>query len=184
VVEFEQHRLHRADDERERDEQQGHADAPLGVLQMEFHRTSGPVERQHHQARHDGGQRERQVDHRVDEPLAAELVAGEHPRHQKPEDRVDHRHADRDGQGHPKGFQRGAGGDRREEGRPTALGGLPHDGGQRQQDDHAEPDRRRTRQKGCGPGPPVGDNRPARVVGGLGPVDVGVGASRHPVAFL
>ena len=63
-VQFEQHGLHRAHHEGQRDEQQRQPDTPLGVLQMQFHRTARPVERQHDQARHNGGQRERQVDHR------------------------------------------------------------------------------------------------------------------------
>jgi dTDP-4-dehydrorhamnose 3,5-epimerase len=50
--------------------------------------------------------------------------------------------------------------------------------------DHAEPDRGRTDQRGRRPDPKARDNRPARVVGRPGPVNVGFGGCRHPVAFL
>ena len=90
------------------------ADAPLRVLQVDADQAVRAVQRQHHQAGDDRRQRERQVDDRVDQPLAGELVAGEHPRHQQSEEQVDHRHAGRDGQRDAERLQRRVGRDRRQ----------------------------------------------------------------------
>ena len=51
-------------------------------------RRARPVERQQQQPGHDRRQRERQVDDRVHDRLAAEVVADEHPRGDRPEHRV------------------------------------------------------------------------------------------------
>ena len=44
------------------------------MLQLKIDRATGSVQCQHHQTRDDGGQREGQVDHRVDETFAGEVV--------------------------------------------------------------------------------------------------------------
>ena len=106
AVQFQQHRLHRAHDERQRDEQQRDAHAPLGVLDVDSDGAVGPVQRQHHQAGHDRRQRERQVDDRVHQPLARELVPRQHPGDQQPEEQVDHRDRKRDRQRHPERLDR------------------------------------------------------------------------------
>ena len=79
AVELEQHRLHGAHDERQRHEQQREHDRRAGVGDMDAERALRPVEREQHEPGDDRRQRERQVDHRVDELLADELVADEHP---------------------------------------------------------------------------------------------------------
>ena len=49
-----EHRLHRTHHERERDEQQRHDDRRLGGVEDDADRTRRSVQRQQHQARHDG----------------------------------------------------------------------------------------------------------------------------------
>ena len=51
AVELEQHGLHGADDERQRDEQQREQDRELRVGEVEAERALGPVQRQQRQAR-------------------------------------------------------------------------------------------------------------------------------------
>ena len=70
AVELDQHRLHRADDEGEGDEEQRQRRRATCVKAMSM--PIGPVvavEREQRQAGDDRRQRERQVDHRVDDAL-------------------------------------------------------------------------------------------------------------------
>ncbi len=91
AVEFQQHRLHRADHERQRDEQQRDTDAPLGVLQVKVHWAVRAVQRQHHQAGHDGRQRERQIDDRRRPAACRGSRRGSSTQaHQQAEEQVDH----------------------------------------------------------------------------------------------
>ena len=90
-VELEQHRLHRAHDERQRLEEQREHDRLPRERDVDAERRLRPVEREQRQAGDDRRQRERQVDDRVDEALAAEVVADEHPGGDRSEDRVDER---------------------------------------------------------------------------------------------
>ncbi len=95
LVELDQHRLHRPDDEGERHERQGdHHCASVNVTlaslvpsDREVDRRPGAVERHDHEPGNDRRQRERQVDDRVDDRLAGERVPHEHPRDDRPEHR-------------------------------------------------------------------------------------------------
>ena len=95
-VEVLQHRLHRAHDERQADEDQCHHDAERGVRDLDAERlqqaaepaVAGP-DRGQRDAGDRGRQRERQVDQRVDQPLAGEAVAHQHPGDDQAEDGVD-----------------------------------------------------------------------------------------------
>ena len=100
MVELQQHRLNRADHEGQRDEEQGHPDTPLGVLQLQIHRAAGAIQCQHHQTRDDSRQREGQVDHRIDQPLAGKIIPGQHPRHEQAEHRIHAGDTNCDGQRH------------------------------------------------------------------------------------
>ena len=59
AVELDEHRLHRADDERERDEGQGDDEAPASGVEVQPDRAVRAVEREQHDARDDRRQRER-----------------------------------------------------------------------------------------------------------------------------
>ena len=83
-VELEQHGLHRADDERQRDEQQREDDGGARAGDVDPDRRARPVERDQRQPGDDRRQREREVDDRVDDVLAAEVVADEHPGDDRP----------------------------------------------------------------------------------------------------
>jgi hypothetical protein len=126
AVELDQHRLHRAHDERQRHEQQRreHTDA----------RERDPVvQRQQRQPRDDGRQGERQVDQDVDEALAGEVVTDERPGERRPQHRVD-RH-DRAGE-HERQLER-----RRRLRVPDALppvDAVRGERGERQQDDQGQ----------------------------------------------
>src|SRR5207245_8207181 len=78
-VELEQHWLNGADDEGERhEEQRQHQPRSLkGDIHAEG--AVWPVELQKNESSHDRGQGERQVDDRIEEPLAAERVTNENP---------------------------------------------------------------------------------------------------------
>ena len=89
LVELVQDGLHGSNDERERHEEQREHDRRASERDVDADRRSGAVQRQEHEARDDGGQRERQVDHRVDEALAAKVVSDEDPRDQGADDAVD-----------------------------------------------------------------------------------------------
>ena len=67
AVELDQHRLHRADDERQRHEQQRHEDRPARADDVDPGRAVRAVEGEQRDAGDDRRQRERQVDERVDE---------------------------------------------------------------------------------------------------------------------
>ena len=95
VVELEQHRLHRADDERQRHEQQREHDRDARERDVDADRRLRPVEREQGQPGDDRRQRERQVDQRVHDRLAAEVVADEHPGDDGAHHGVDERGRDR-----------------------------------------------------------------------------------------
>ena len=59
------------------------------------------IERGQRDAGHRGRQRERQVDQRVDDALAGERVAHQHPGDEQPEDRVEQRRGERGAEGEP-----------------------------------------------------------------------------------
>ena len=94
-----QHRLHRAHDERQADEDQRDDDAErrVGDLEPEPARGSAPssrcrrIERGQRDAGDRGRQREGQVDQRVEQPPAGEAVAHQHPGDEQAEDAVDQR---------------------------------------------------------------------------------------------
>ncbi len=83
-IELLQHRLHRADDERQRHEHQAEHDRRLREGDVDVDRRLWPVEREQRQPGDDRRQREGEVDDRVHERLAAEVVADEHPRGDRP----------------------------------------------------------------------------------------------------
>ncbi len=98
ALHLDQRRLHGAHDERQADQDQrdddsdpgvGHLDAEARELQPE------PAVRREHRGERDAGhrgrQRERQVDQRVDQPAARELVAHERPGDDEAEERIDDR---------------------------------------------------------------------------------------------
>lgn len=89
MVDFEQHRLHGPHHERQRDECQRNAHTPSGVLQVQTDRAVGSVESQQHQAGDNSRKRERQVNEDVDEALAREVVAYQHPCDQQAEEHIE-----------------------------------------------------------------------------------------------
>ena len=111
-------------------------------------RRARAVEREHQEAGDDRRQRERQVDDRVDERLAAEVVAHEHPGDDRPEDGVRERDERGDGQ---RQLERG---DRLRRGDPLPEAGRalrarrPDERRDRQRDD----DRQEGRDKAEGEG--------------------------------
>ena len=137
-VELDQHRLDGADDERQRHEQERHQHAPARVRDVDADAAGRAVEREQRQAGDDRRQRERQVDQRVDEPLAAEVVADERPGERGAGDRVDR--DDRAGEPERQ-LERGP---RLRVPRdlpevvPAAVGALHDEGRERDEDDDAE----------------------------------------------
>ncbi len=110
-----QHRLHGAHHERQADEdhRQHHAEGGEGGLDPDFQQRLAEhalrrVERGQRDTRHRGGQREGQVDHRVDQLAEGKVVARQHPGHDQPredvEDRGDQRAAEAEAIGgqHPR----------------------------------------------------------------------------------
>ena len=79
--------------------QQRDDDRGPGEGDVDADRAVGAVEGEQGQAGDDRRQGERQVDDRVDDALAGELVADEHPGDDRAEDRVDHDHDQRGGHG-------------------------------------------------------------------------------------
>ena len=138
AVELLQHGLDGADDERQRHEQERHHDRDPSEGDVDPDRAHRPVEREQRQPRDDRWQREREVDERVDEALARELVAHEHPRDRRAGDRVDRgddegaieRELDRRDR-----FRRG---DRLPEAGEAPLVGLPDECREREEDDHGQ----------------------------------------------
>ena len=78
-VELLEHRLHRADDEREGDEGERQEHRPAGAGDVDPDRALRPVEREQHQAGDDRRQREGDVDDDVDQAAAPEAVPDERP---------------------------------------------------------------------------------------------------------
>ena len=103
AVELDQHRLHRAHDERQRHEQQREQDRPARVRDVDADRAVRAVEREQREAGDDRRQRERQVDERVDE----RACRGSSSRTSTqaisvPGDRVDRRDDERDDERQPQ----------------------------------------------------------------------------------
>src|SRR5215203_5336427 len=119
AVQLEKHRLNGPDDERKGDEKQRHRYGRLGVGDVQSQRALGTVEREQRQARHDGRQGEGEVYDRVYDPLTPERVAHEYPGNNGPGDDV-------------------RVGDRPYEAADPVLRGLPHDCGERDEDQEAE----------------------------------------------
>ena len=139
-VELEQHRLHRAHDERQRHEQQRQHDRRARERDVDADRAALAVERQQHDAGDDRRQRERQVDQRVDDGLAGELVAHQHPRDQRAEDGVDEHD---DHRGDQRQLDRGDGlgvRDLAPERAQPAVAGLRQQRRDRQQHEHRQVD--------------------------------------------
>jgi hypothetical protein len=89
-----EHRLHRAHHERQPDEDQRDHDARRREGQLDAVRLQqlpdpavAREQRRQRDAGHGRGQRERQVDQRIDDALARKLVAHQHPGHQQAEHR-------------------------------------------------------------------------------------------------
>ena len=80
AVELHEHRLHRAHDERQRHEEQREHDRRPGVGHVDADRALGPYSASSVRPATIVGQRERQVDERVDEALAAGTRRGPAPR--------------------------------------------------------------------------------------------------------
>src|SRR5829696_2822195 len=135
AVELDQDRLDGADDERQRDEQQREQHGELRERDVDPDRAGRAVERQQREAGDDRRQRERQVDQRVDDALAAEPIADEDPRDQREAQRGD----------------RLAAADRAPERVEAALGRAGDHGGERQQDYQAQPERRDAEPEGARP---------------------------------
>ena len=91
AVHLDQQRLHRADDEGQGDEEQGDDDRGAGEGDVDAERAVVAVEGEQGEAGDDRRQREGQVDDRVDDGLAGELVADQDPGDDRAEDRVDRR---------------------------------------------------------------------------------------------
>ena len=89
AVELDQHRLHGADDERQRHEEERHQHAPARVCRIHVHGAARSVQREQRQTGNDRRQGKRQVDQRVHEPLARKVVADERPRERRARHRVD-----------------------------------------------------------------------------------------------
>ena len=94
VADLLQHGDHLAHHERQRDEDRrqdqagrGEDDLDSGVVERTAEEAVLAVDEEERQADDHGRDRERQVDHRVDDRLARELVPDEHQRAQDPEDR-------------------------------------------------------------------------------------------------
>ena len=170
AVELEQHGLHRPHDERQRHEQQRQDDRRPRADDVDAGRAVGPVERQQRDAGDDRRQREGQVDERVDDALARELVADEDPGHERARHRVDRRDPERAGQRELQRRDRRRRGHRVPERRQAALGRLRDHGGQGQQDDDAQPQRGDPEAEGARAGAP---RAPA------GPPGPGAGSARH-----
>ena len=99
---------------------------------------SVPVERQQGEAGDDRRQREGQVDDRVDQALARELVADQDPGEDRAEDRVEDDDDQRADHGQFESRLRQRRGDLVPEGAEPAGERFADDGGQRQQHDHAQ----------------------------------------------
>ena len=121
-----------------RHEQQGHDHGHPGEGDVDAHRAVGPVEGQQRQPGDDRGQRERQVDERVDHALAGKLVAHEHPGDQRSEQGVDQHHDHRGDQGQPQRRHGLRAADGVPERVPAAVERLEHHRRQRDQRDDAE----------------------------------------------
>ena len=72
--------LHRSHREREGDKQQGHHQTHPGFEEVDVNGAVDTVDREEHDARDNGRQREGQVDRRLEETFAGKVVANENPR--------------------------------------------------------------------------------------------------------
>jgi hypothetical protein len=140
-----QHRLHRAHHERQADEDQRHHDArgpkrqhDAQRLQVLPHPAIAREQRRKRDASDGGGQRKRQIDERIDDLLARESVAHQHPSDQQAEHQVHERSDQRGAKGQPVRGQHA----RRAHGEPELLPaqreGLGHQRHERQQHDRAQ----------------------------------------------
>src|SRR5829696_1678483 len=121
-IELEQDGLHGSHDERQGHEEQCEQKPDPGVGDVDSERALRSIEREQRQPGDDGGERERQVDERVHDALAAELVPHEDPGDERARDRVD------------RGDRLRAG-DRPPERSEAAIERASDHRGQRQQDD-------------------------------------------------
>ena len=124
----------------QRDEGQGDDEAPAGGVEVQADRAVGAVEGEQHDARDDRRQGEGEVDERVDDALAGEVVAHEDPGDERAHDGVDHGDDGRDDQsGHREGGERDRRGHRLPEAGEPVVEGADGEGGEGQQHDDAEP---------------------------------------------
>ena len=146
-VEVLDHGLNRADDERQAHEGERHEHAqgrerdldPQG-REVLPDQAVGSVDRRQRDARHGGRQRERQVDDGVEHPLEWEVVAHQHPGHERTHDQVDHRRRERRTEAQPECRQHpGVGGDVPELG-PAQRGRAQEHRRKRDEDDQAQID--------------------------------------------
>ncbi len=144
-VEIGNHRLQRADHERQPDEDerdrnpQGTEDGLYPVWREILPKPPvGRIQTGQRDACHGGRQGERQVNHRIDDAAARKVVAHEHPRDDDPEHAVDARRDERGADRQPIGRDHARVADGRPEKVP-AVAERPH--GQREQgheDDHRQ----------------------------------------------
>src|SRR5215211_928195 len=138
AVQLKKHRLNGPDDEREGDEKQRQPHGRLGVGDVQSQRALGTVEREQRQASYDGREGEGEVYDRVYDRLAPERVAHEYPGNDGPGDDVDGHDYQRSQEGEPEGGEGLRVGDRPYETADPVLCGLPHDRGERDEDQEAE----------------------------------------------
>lgn len=74
---------------------------------MKIRRTVVPIKSQHRQAGDNRRQRKQQIDHRIDQPFADDIVTHQHLGNQQNEHNVDYRNPSGDGQHHPQRVHRG-----------------------------------------------------------------------------
>ena len=119
---------------------------------VDVDRRLRPVEREQRQPGDDRRQRERKVDDRVHERLAAEVVADEHPRGDRPQHCVEHRDGERGDERQLESRHRLRAGDGVPEGLRALARRLPHEGGDGQQDENREEQGDKADGQGrCGP---------------------------------
>src|SRR5829696_2159336 len=106
-----------------------------GVGDVDSERALRSIQREQRQPGDDGGERERQVDERVHDALAAELVPHEDPGDERARDRVDRHDRDREEQRQLERRDGLRAGDRPPERSEAAIERASDHRGQRQQDD-------------------------------------------------
>jgi hypothetical protein len=160
-VELAQDRLHRPDDERERDEHHREHDRRARVRDVDADRRLRSIEREEREAGDDRREREREVDDRVDERLSAKVVPHQDPRRHRAEQRIQERDADGGPECQLQRRDRLGLGDRIPESLGAAFRRLPDERADRQEHEHAQEDRDETEGQGCS-GPVPRSPRPAR----------------------